>query len=732
MLGAAHCGFFATGMMLGLWGPASLAWCLPASCLPLLWHRAWCLGVLLSLAGLLLGRAALRVPADVPDSEAATGIVETASFAANQGVRVRVGERAVWLRRADRPLCPGDQVELLGAAHRPAPGVVPTTRASWRLLRSRGAEAVVGRGQALGPPVRARLCQARQAIVRRWYRALPEPLAWLGSALTVGARPPDGKTTATPFRTLGLAHILAVSGLHIGLMSLVVLGLFRLLCALHPRLVIAGDNQRLLSLLAAVVTALWCGMPVGGLRVITWRAVAWLQPHRSPLHQGIVALAAVGAYQPLALASPGFLLSFTASLALVAARRSRADVLKAPLVAAAATAPVQAALAFPLAPIAPLANLLFGPIFLVVFGAVALAALFGEAALAAVGAPMSAFVTLAQWAAELPGAGVTSIALPLPVGLALAWAWAFARTGRAGTGLAVLLCALHRPAAPEGFRHWQIPVGHGDLAIAQAGDTSVMIDTGPGKDLATAVARQLLGGAPTALAISHAHPDHTGGARKLCAAFPGTPLWLGDPLPAKLPGCRVEPTPSGRTGALTVHALPAPDDWVRGANERSLGLAIAAHGHRTLYLGDAEADRESDWAGRLGAAAIVKVGHHGSLTSSLPALIAETSPQLALIGAGWDDVFGHPHAPVVARWESSGARVETADRQARCWWATRLGGLRPCPELAFLRAPPNTGAHANARRTQGLSNRVARRGERSPGRAARGSPGAQSGARPPR
>jgi competence protein ComEC len=733
MLSAAHCGFFATGVLLGVWGPAAIAWCLPVCVLPIIWDRAWCLGALLALAGLWLGRTALHIPESPPPTEGLSGVVESASFAPDQGVRVRLDGRAIWLRRADRPLCPGDRVELLGSARRPAPGVIPTARAPWRRLRSRGAEAIVGRGRALGPAFDSPLCQARQAMVRRWYRALPEPLAWLGSALTVGARPPAGREVASPFRDLGLAHVLAVSGLHIGMISFILVGMLRGLCALHPKFTIAGDTGRLLSLLAAIATSLWCGMPVGGMRVIAWRAVAWLQPHRSPLHQGLAALAAVAVWQPLAFASAGFLLSFSASLGLVGARRSGAgDVLKAPLIAAVVTAPVQGALAFPLAWVAPLANVVFGPLFLVVFACVALAAVIGDHALSAAGAPISAFVTLAQWAAELPGAGLTPIAVSLPVGLALAWGWAFSRCGRPLTGLALLLCALHHPAPPDGFRVWQIPVGHGDLAIAEAGKTRLMIDTGPGKDLATAVAAQLLGGAPTALAISHAHPDHTGGARALCAAFPGTPLWLGDPLPAKLPGCPVVKTPNGRLGGLDVRALPAADDWVRGPNERSLGLAIEAHGHRALFLGDAEADREADWAGRVGRADLVKVGHHGSRTSSHPALIAETRPAVALIGAGWDDVFGHPHAPVVARWKATGARVETADRRALCWWATRAGGMRRCPELAFLRAAPETPPDVIVRRSKGIPNRLSGRGRRSNRGAAGSATGAVPGPRQPR
>ena len=54
---------------------------------------------------------------------------------------------------------------------------------------------------------------------------------------------------------------------------------------------------------------------------------------------------------------------------------------------------------------------------------------------------------------------------------------------------------------------------------------------------------------------------------------------------------------------------------------------------------------------------VVVVPHHGSAGSSSPAFVAATGARLALVGAGYDNRFGHPRADVVRRWKEHGAEV---------------------------------------------------------------------------
>ena len=109
---------------------------------------------------------------------------------------------------------------------------------------------------------------------------------------------------------------------------------------------------------------------------------------------------------------------------------------------------------------------------------------------------------------------------------------------------------------------------------------------------------------------------------------------------------------------LTISRLDTADDWVRGRNERSLIVAISIRGHRLLFLGGyryrsrtgpgSALRQESDYRKVLitGAAA------HRVLTSS-----RGVSAKVALIGAGPNDRFGHPHRDIVQRWRDSGGRV---------------------------------------------------------------------------
>jgi competence protein ComEC len=58
---------------------------------------------------------------------------------------------------------------------------------------------------------------------------------------------------------------------------------------------------------------------------------------------------------------------------------------------------------------------------------------------------------------------------------------------------------------------------------------------------------------------------------------------------------------------------------------------------------------------------VLKVGHHGSETSSSEALLEEARPEVALVSAGRGNRFGHPHRSAVARIEAAGARVHRTD-----------------------------------------------------------------------
>jgi competence protein ComEC len=62
---------------------------------------------------------------------------------------------------------------------------------------------------------------------------------------------------------------------------------------------------------------------------------------------------------------------------------------------------------------------------------------------------------------------------------------------------------------------------------------------------------------------------------------------------------------------------------------------------------------------------ILKVGHHGSRTSSSSLLLETWRPQIALISAGRGNTFGHPTSEVIERLESVGAQIYRTDRDGQ-------------------------------------------------------------------
>lgn len=178
------------------------------------------------------------------------------------------------------------------------------------------------------------------------------------------------------------------------------------------------------------------------------------------------------------------------------------------------------------------------------------------------------------------------------------------------------------------------------------------------------------------LAITHGHPDHIGGAGAVLRDLRPREVWEGiavpssEPLQALRAGARSEGA-AWRTlskedvehiGGVRVRVVHPPvADWERPRvrNDDSLVLELRYGDVSVVLPGDIEIDVEGPVAAALEPAArrVVKAPHHGSRSSSSQALVAAASPVLAVVSAGRDHAFGHPHPEVVARYEAVGATV---------------------------------------------------------------------------
>ncbi|MCC6364990.1 MAG: ComEC/Rec2 family competence protein [Bryobacterales bacterium] len=180
------------------------------------------------------------------------------------------------------------------------------------------------------------------------------------------------------------------------------------------------------------------------------------------------------------------------------------------------------------------------------------------------------------------------------------------------------------------------------------------------------------------LASTHQHDDHAAGLPALidnfrprevwAGATPESAAWLAVTEHARQAGARVVHLRQGDTrnlaGAL-LDVLSPPTDYLprkAPSNNDSLVLRLRYGRHTFLLMGDAERQIEYAMLDSLGRVDVLKVGHHGSKTSSTEVFLDATRPAFALISAGKDNLFRHPHPDVLERLEGIHTQVLRSDQ----------------------------------------------------------------------
>jgi competence protein ComEC len=161
---------------------------------------------------------------------------------------------------------------------------------------------------------------------------------------------------------------------------------------------------------------------------------------------------------------------------------------------------------------------------------------------------------------------------------------------------------------------------------------------------------------------THAHQDHVGGLAALLANFRPRELWTGANPPPELIeraaslGVRAIERRAGPPfdfAGTRIEVLAPTQDYaaIKPGNNDSLAFRIAYRDRSFLLTGDLERPVEARLLafGSLTHADVLKVGHHGSKTSTIQPFLDTVAPSMAVISAGYENSFGHPSAEVLDR-----------------------------------------------------------------------------------
>lgn len=526
-------------------------------------------------------------------------------------------------------------------------------------------------------------------------------------ALAIGYRGNIQPSDRLLLQQTGTAHLIAISGLHIGIIAGVFYALGLLLW--HRWFYTTGIQQRqfafVISFIAGLVYSLLAGFDLPAQRAMLMLTVLllslWSKTPFNLLTSIFTTLLLVLVISPLAVLSESFWLTFSAlfiiALGAFLFRTQRSRIKQ-------------------LVVIQVLFSLLFIPVSIIIFGQVHSASLLANLVavplLSVIVVPLNFLLLTLMW---LPNPWIESLYSILDglLGLLMAYLNALQQAGLQAQTVAVmdasqlvLICLLMLllilprnvlfpkywalllamiilwPRSSEPgmeFRLTVLDVGMGTSVVVQTRHHSLVYDFGPGNRRGYSLGRWVL--MPflsyqginrlDRVIISHADQDHLGGFYAIqpdlhyAALYSGTPDEVTSRLPGLGPVLDCHRQQRWRWDGVAFEFLSAGVKKTDSENNRSCVLKISLGDRTVLISGDIEQSQEINLLraglGQLESEILI-APHHGSLTSSSPAFIKAVNAKNVIFTSGYLNRWGFPRPEILQRYRESGAMTLRTDR----------------------------------------------------------------------
>ncbi len=523
-------------------------------------------------------------------------------------------------------------------------------------------------------------------------------------ALTLGDRSGVSNDQWRILRQTGTSHLLAISGLHIGILAALAFLVVRMFWSAVPALSLRIPALRAASgaaLVAATGYAALAGFSLPTQRALIMVAVfmlgAILQRTQRPVRSFVIALLLVSAYDPKAVLSPGFWLSFGAVAIILTAtvgRRQPSNKWR--------WVSIQWALALGLAPlligffgqislVAPLANLVAIPW---TGFAVAPVALLGTAAVALSDVLGGWLLTFAAWLLQgqwellslLNQVPFAFWRFPLvqPLTLVVAALGVVLLIAPRGVPLRYLGVLMiiptawysgGQPLAEGAFRVTLLDVGQGLSVVIRTRNHTLLYDTGPrfsdrfdtGEAVVVPYLRGLGIGRLDRMVLSHGDNDHAGGADSVRRGLSVESELRAPRAGEELGAAHCRAGMSWYWDGVQFTVLHPDSGYSRESEENNHSCVLEIRGGEQVALltGDIEHEAETELIRKYGsrlAADLLVVPHHGSESSSTQGFLETVQPKLALVGCGYKNRWSFPAASVLQRYRALQVPVmSTAD-----------------------------------------------------------------------